>query len=487
MPEEDQPQVEVARRRLPTIAIVGRPNVGKSSLFNAIIGRRMAIVHEMSGVTRDRVMTAVFRDDRHFNLIDTGGLGTLDAEDKKADIWDAGIARQVEAAIAEAEVLIMVGDAQVGVTPLDQIVADRLRTAGKKVVMAANKCDTAQLKDDAAEFGRLGFGAALPICCQHRGGINALMAEVYRQFPESTDWSAPAADEVIRIAVVGRPNVGKSSLINALLGDERVMTSDIAGTTRDSVDIDFAIKYRGKRHPAVLVDTAGLRKTAKVDEIVEYFSVMRTKSAIERAELVILVVEAGLDRITAQDRRIAGMIVKAGKACVIAANKCDLCSGTPAKQLMSELKRQLPGMGYVPSELISAAAGKNLDRLLDWVSEVIEQLNCEITTGVLNRVLQDAFESTPPPVMGSAPLKLFYASLTGRKPPRFKVFVNRKELAADNYISFLKNRLRGAFGLDGIPIEMEICSRPKKVESFRRKAKRPAKNIKNTSKRRRLK
>ena len=461
--------------------------MGKSSLFNAILGRRMAIVHEMSGVTRDRVSTTVRRDGRCFTLIDTGGLGLLSGETKNVEMWDAGIAIQVEAAVADADVLIMVGDAQAGVTPLDMDVADRLRAAGKPVVMAANKCDTAQLKDDAAEFVRLGFGNVSPICCQHRGGIAALLDRVWAAFPKDVEWINDTENaERINIAVIGRPNVGKSSLINALLGDERVMTSDIAGTTRDAVDIDFDITFNGQSHPAVLVDTAGLRKSAKVDEIVEYFSVMRSKSAIERADLVIFVVEAGLDGATAQDRRIAGMISEAGKACVIAVNKWDLYPEVAVKQLISELRYSLPRMGFVPAVLISAAKRQNLDKLLDNVAKVMEQLEQDIPTGVLNRVLQSAFESNPPPVMGTAPLKLFYASMVGQKPPRFKLFVNRAELAADNYVTFLKNKLRDAFNLVGIPIIIDVVSRPKKIETIRRTPeKRPAMRRKKVEKRRR--
>ena len=474
MSDEKQDNIEipvienkVLKLHRPTITIVGRPNVGKSSLFNAILNRRLAIVHEMSGVTRDRISAPVFRNGRRFNLVDTGGLGMMSGETRKVDFWDANIAVQVEAAVADADVLIMVGDAQAGVTPLERDIAVRLRSAGRPVLVAVNKCDSPQLKDDAAEFSVLGFPKVYPICCKHRGGINALLEEAVRQLPPGTD-TPPAA--AVSLAVIGRPNVGKSSLVNALLGSERVMTSDVAGTTRDAVEIDFSIKYRDEYRPAVLVDTAGLRKTGKVDNVVEMFSIMRAKSAIERADLVIMVLEAGTGKITAQDRKIAALIEQSGRSCVIAANKCDLCDNAKIEELSAELKRNLPGLSFAPAAFISAREKRNLPKLETLIAGVAENLKTEITTGVLNRVLANAFEDTPPPVIKGVPLKLFYASLAGIRPPRVKLFVNRVESAAGNYLAFLKKRIRENFSLVGIPLDLEVCARPKKVESIRRSA-----------------
>lgn len=465
------------KKLLPTIAIVGRPNVGKSSLFNAVLGRRLSIVHEMSGVTRDRIVAEVRRDDRSFMLVDTGGLSMLDGETRQLDRWDSGIAKQVECAIADADLLIMIGDAQIGVTPLDRDIAVRLRATGKPVLMAANKCDNPGLRDQAAEFSELGFGNVFPISCEHRGGINALFDRALELLPETAAERKEPEDkpaQPVRIAVVGRPNVGKSSLINALLGESRVMTSEVAGTTRDAIDIDFSIDCGGRSRPAVLVDTAGMRKKAKVDSVVELFSVMRAKSAIERSDMVILVVEAGEGGVTAQDRRIASMIRAAAKGCVIAANKVDRCAGVQQKELLRELRYDLPGLDYAPVEFISALEHRHLEKLLERVAAVMENLEAELSTGVLNRVIRQTLENHPSPASGTARLNIFYATMLGVKPARVRLFVNRPELAEDGFMTFLEKQLRAAFALEGIPLILELSSRPKKVESIRRKAFVPA-------------
>ena len=459
----------------PVIAVVGRPNVGKSSLFNAIVGRKLAIVHEMSGVTRDRVVADIRWQGRAFTLIDTGGLNTLDGMEKNVDMWDAGISEQAECAMMDADALILVCDSQSGLTPLDLEVANRVRKLNKPVIVAANKCDSDEWKDHAAEFSRLGFGAVYPICCTHRGGIGALVDAALRQCRD-VPVTAVTRKTALNVAVVGRPNVGKSSLINALLGRERVMTSPVAGTTRDAVKIEFSIHGAdGAEMPVQLVDTAGLRKTGKVDSAVEVFSVMRAKSAVERADVVVMVLEAGIGRITAQDRKIAALIEQSGRGCVIAANKCDLCEREKVEALSAELRRALPGLSFAPAAFVSAKTKHNLRCLEQRIFEVAANLKTEITTGVLNRVLAAAMEQTPPPVIKGVPLKLFYASLAGVRPPRVKLFVNRVEAAADNYLTFLKKRIRENFALSGIPLALEVCARPKKVESIRRAPVRGAK------------
>ncbi len=458
---------------LPTIAIVGRPNVGKSSLFNAIVGRRVSIVHEMPGVTRDRVVAPLARGNRRFRLIDTGGLGMLSGESRRVDVWDSRIARQVDVAIEDADVLILVANAQDGVVNLDEEVARRVRASGKPVLFAANKCDNPALVEQSVEFMKLGFPEVFPVSCLHRSGVEALLEAAIDRLPERKHGDAEVTQEAnvakkLNIAVVGRPNVGKSSLVNALLGEERVMVSDVAGTTRDAIDVDFMLRFRGGEHPATLVDTAGLRKQAKVDTVVEYFSVMRAKSAIDRADLVLFVLVASPDGGRAQDRRIAGLILQSGRGCVLVANKYDLCRGEcRMKRLETELRRSMPGMNYAPLVFVSAQDRWNLDALLDCIAEVMEQLELKIPTGVLNRVIMDAFESHTPPVTGAAPLKLFYASMVGMAPPRILLFVNNPKYCAENYLAFLKNTVREAFDLSGVPIEIELRERPKKVTSIR--------------------
>ena len=455
--------------RLPIIAIVGRPNVGKSSLFNAVVGRKLAIVHEMSGVTRDRVSADVPWEGRMFTLIDTGGVNILDRADRNVDFWDAGIAGQAQSAVDAADVLIFVCDSQSGLTPLDEDIAERLRHSGKPVFVAANKCDSDEWKNHASEFARLGFGNVYPICCTHRGGIGTLINAALKKCAV-VSVAEGMRKAALNVAVVGRPNVGKSSLINALLGEERLMTSPVAGTTRDAVKIAFAIRGRaGEEIPVQLVDTAGLRKTAKVDNAVEIFSIMRSKSAIDRADVVVMVIEAGLDGITAQDRKIAALIEQSGRSCIIAANKCDLCTGIGKNVLLGELRKTLPGLSFAPAVFISAAKHSGLEELKSGIAAVAENLRTQLTTGVLNRVLASAFEDTPPPVIKGVPLKMFYASVAGTRPLRVRLFVNRVESAAGNYLTFLKKKIRENFPLEGIPLEVEAVARPKKVASIRRK------------------
>jgi len=464
-------------RSIPVIAIVGRPNVGKSSLFNTIIGRRMAIVHEQSGVTRDRVAAVGSFQGRHFQLIDTGGLGTLGAV-RGIDRWDEHIAEQVFHAVADADLLVMVVNVQEGIVPLDEDVAARFRATGKPILLAANKSDNPALAEAAAEFSRFGFSTCVPVSCLHRLGIDRLLESAMKMLPaDATPADADAsadnpetldnAPAPLRIAVIGRPNVGKSSLVNALLGEERVITSEIAGTTRDAVDVDFQIRCHDELRPAVLVDTAGLRKTAKVHDAVEMFSVMRAQSAIERADLVIMVVEAGMDRITAQDRRIAGLIEQAHKACILAANKYDLCAGEEKlKTMQTNLRANLPGLSYAPLVFVSAAKRLHLNTLLDAVTAVAEQLELKLSTALVNRVLLDAFEKLSPPVVGVSPLRLYYATMAGQMPPKFLLFVNRAANCAPNYLAYLKKCLRQAFDLTGLPVIVELRDRPKKVTNF---------------------
>ncbi len=450
----------------PKVAIVGRPNVGKSSLFNAIVGRRLAIVHEESGVTRDRVTATVSHCGRIWRLIDTGGLSSAPGEKRSGDVWEGAITSQVEAALAEADVLLLVVSVQDGLHFLDEAAAERLRRTGKTVLVAVNKCDNAAGVDQAVEFARLGFPALFPVSCLHRRGLGQLLDAVAGALPEVlADAGAAETDPPsFSIAVLGRPNVGKSSLVNALLGEERVMVSDTAGTTRDAVDIAFAVRRRGETLSAVLVDTAGLRRRGKVDTAVERFSVMRAQHALSRCDVALLVLEANPDGATAQDCRIADLVERSGRGCVLVLNKWDLWRNRcPDRVLETQLRRTLPGMNYAPAVLTSASERRHLDMLWDTVAEVLDQTRRRISTGMLNRALTEAFARRTPPVIGAAPLKLYYASMTGIMPPRFRLFVNDPQYCAPNYLAYLRNALREAFDFRGLPLRLELRPRPKKV------------------------
>jgi GTP-binding protein len=463
--EVQKMNLEQEARKVPTVAIVGRPNVGKSSLFNAIIRKRVSIVHEMCGVTRDRVVAPASWNGKHFQLMDTGGLGTLTGQTRNVDKWDERISEQVEVAIEGADILVMVCNVQEGIVALDEEVAERLRTCGSRIILAANKSDNPKLNEQAAEFSRLGFPELVPVSSLHRLGIDKLLDQVVKDFDELE--MPEEEQEPFRVAVVGRPNVGKSSLVNALLGDERVIVSDVAGTTRDSVDIDFELEYKGEKLPACLIDTAGFRKRGKVRDAVEMFSIMRAKEAVERARLVLFVVEASLEGTTAQDRRIASMVEESGKACVMVINKYDTQRDEHKKEdLLKEIRYSTPGMIYAPTVFISAKEKYNLDGMLDRMAEVMEQMDLRISTSMVNRVLYDAFERVSPPVIGTSPLKFYYASMIGNEPPRFLMFVNNPKYCAENYLNYLKKSLRRAFDFTGLPIVIELRARPKKVASF---------------------
>ena len=463
--EIEKIKAETEVRKIPTVAIVGRPNVGKSSLFNAIIRKRVSIVHEMCGVTRDRVVAPASWNGKHFQLMDTGGLGTMNGKTRNVDQWDERIGEQVEVALEGADILILVCNVQDGVVALDREVAKRLHSYGSRVIVVPNKSDNPKLQADAEEFSKLGFKELVPVSSLHRVNIEMLLDQLVEDFEELD--MPEDEQEPFRIAVVGRPNVGKSSLINALLGDERVIVSDVAGTTRDSVDIDFELEYKGEKLPASLIDTAGFRKRAKVRNAVEMFSIMRAKEAIERARLVLFLVEASPQGTTAQDRRIASMVEESGKGCVLVINKYDIQRDEHRKEdLLKEIRYSTPGMKYAPAVFISAKDKFNLDGLLDQAAEVMEQMEIRISTSMVNRILNDAFDRLSPPVVGSSPLKFYYAAMVASEPPNFLMFVNNPKYCAPNYLAYLKNALRAAFDFTGLPIIIMLRARPKKIESF---------------------
>ncbi len=450
---------------VPTVAIVGRPNVGKSSLFNAIIGRRLAIVHESSGVTRDRIVAPAMWHDKYFQLVDTGGLGVIAGQEKGVDMWDRNIATQVEAAIAGADVLIMVVNVQEGLVVLDSEVALRLRECGKKVIIAANKVDDPRHEQMMLDFNKLGFQDMFPISCLHRLGIDALLRKVLADVPRTHDM--PEKAEPFRLVAVGRPNVGKSSLINRLLGEDRVMVSDVAGTTRDAVDVDFELEFKGEKLAACLIDTAGLRRKGKIDSAVEHYSTMRAQDAVSRSNVVLFLVESSKNGVTAQDRHIASMIENSGKACIIVANKWDICEERDQKTVLDEIRYTLPGMNYAPVVFVCAKTGNGFDKMMDMIAEIIEQSKVQIPTSLINKVVEDAVAHYSPPVVGISPLKIYYTTMISNTPPTFLMFVNYTNLCADNYLTYLTNYFRDSFGFVGQPLVIRLRERPKTIVSKR--------------------
>ena len=498
------------------IAIVGRPNVGKSALFNRIVKKRIAIVHDQPGVTRDRVSVEAEWQGRPYTLVDTGGIGLLRKE-KSNDVIIQAAVEQVEIAIAAAHVIIFVVNVQEGIVPLDREVAQRLRKSGKPVLVAVNKVDTSQAEKGVDEFVQLGFEKFFPVSAIHGEGIENLMNAAAARLPAAEGSMLPVEGSAepdptderatsnfqpatpLKLAIVGRPNVGKSSIINALTNSTRVIVSPIPGTTRDAIDVPFEVKVgNGDGGVAVtqkyiLIDTAGMRKTRRVDDSIEFFSVQRSEESIARSDITVLVIDAEAG-ITEQDKKIADVIVENRKACILVINKWDLFDeeirqareeeiqrrnekkrtegqGKPLTTLAefaAWVQRKLFFLDYAPVIFTSAKTNFHLDRLLEAVRYVAAQLRQKIPTAILNRTINDAVERRQPVSTQGHRLKFFYATQVRQAPPTFLLFVNRDELFSEPYKKYLAGELRKAFGYEGCPVVLVPRARPKTIESVRK-------------------
>ena len=431
----------------PLVAIVGRPNVGKSMLFNKLTGRRTAIVEDTPGVTRDRIYGECEWNGRAFELIDTGGI-----EPSKDSEMLLFMRRQAEIAIETADVIIMVTDVKVGVTAADQEVASLLKRAKKPVCLAVNKCDAiGPVNPDVFEFYSLGLGDPIEVSAIHGHGTGEVLDFCTEHFPAPEE--DDEEDDVIRVAIVGKPNVGKSSLLNRILGVERVIVSDVAGTTRDAIDSRFENEH-GKY---CFIDTAGMRRKSKVDDAIEKYSNLRSINAIDRADVCLIMIDAN-DGVTEQDTKIAGLAHEAGKASIIVVNKWDLVEKdtNTMDEMTKQIRNGLSFMPYAPVLFISAMTGQRVDRLYELINYVNEQSALRITTGMLNNVLEDAMARVQPPTDKGRRLKIYYMTQTGVKPPHFVIFCNDARLFHFSYQRYLENQIRGVFGLDGTPVRITI-------------------------------
>ena len=437
----------------PIVAIVGRPNVGKSTLFNALAGDKISIVKDTPGVTRDRIYADCTWLNYNFTLIDTGGI-----EPDTKDVILSQMREQAQIAIDTADVIVFITDVRQGLQDADAKVADMLRRSAKPVVLTVNKVDSFEkFQADVYEFYNLGIGDPVPVSAAGRLGIGDLLDEVVRHFPAGT--GAEEEDERPRVAIVGKPNVGKSSIVNKLLGENRVIVSDIAGTTRDA--IDTVIKRNGREY--VFIDTAGLRRKSKVKEELERYSIIRTVTAVERADVVVLVIDA-TEGVTEQDAKIAGIAHERGKGMIIAVNKWDAVEkdNSTVNKFSAKIREILSFMPYADILYISALSGQRLPKLFDHVDVVIENQNLRIATGVLNEILMEAVALQQPPSDRGRRLKIFYMTQVAVKPPTFVLFVNDKELMHFSYTRYLENRIRSAFGFGGTSLRFITRERKEK-------------------------
>ena len=437
----------------PVVAIVGRPNVGKSTLFNVLAGEMISIVKDTPGVTRDRIYADVTWLDKEFTMIDTGGI-----EPESKDIILAQMREQAQIAIDTADVIIFITDVRQGLVDADSKVADMLRRSGKPVVLAVNKVDSFEkFMPDVYEFYNLGIGDPVPVSAASRLGIGDMLDAVIAHFPERE--AEEKEDERPRVAIVGKPNVGKSSIINKLTGKQRVIVSDIAGTTRDAIDTN--VKYNGKDY--VFIDTAGLRRKSKIKEELERYSIIRTVTAVERADVVLVVIDA-TEGVTEQDAKIAGIAHERGKGIIIVVNKWDAIekNDKTMKEYENNVRRVLSFMPYAEIMYVSAETGQRLNKLYDMIDMVIENQTLRVATGVLNEIMTEAVAMQQPPSDKGKRLKLYYITQVAVKPPSFVIFVNNKELMHFSYTRYLENKIREAFGFRGTALKFFIRERKEK-------------------------
>lgn len=434
----------------PVVAVVGRPNVGKSTLFNALAGERISIVKDTPGVTRDRIYADIEWLNHTFTMVDTGGI-----EPDTKDIILSQMREQAEIAMATADVIIFMTDVRQGLVDSDAKVADMLRRSHKPVVLVVNKVDSFEkFGPDVYEFYNLGIGDPIPISAASRLGLGDMLEEVVKYFPEKT--TEQEEDSRPKVAIVGKPNVGKSSIINKLVGENRVIVSDIAGTTRDA--IDTGIKYNGKEY--IFIDTAGLRRKNKIKEEIERYSIIRAVTAVERADVVILVIDA-TEGVTEQDAKIAGIAHERGKGVIIAVNKWDAIEKDDKTiyKHTNRIREILSFMSYAEIVFISAKTGQRMPKLFDMIDMVIENNSMRIATGVLNEIVSEAVAMQQPPTDKGKRLKIYYTTQVAVKPPTFVVFVNDKKLMHFSYTRYLENRIRDTFGFKGTALKFIIRER----------------------------
>lgn len=435
---------------LPIVAVVGRPNVGKSTLFNKLVGKRLSIVEDTPGVTRDRIYSKCEWRNREFMIVDTGGI-----EPASDDVILAQMRRQAQVAIEKADVIVFLTDMRCGVTADDYEVASMLQKSGKPVILAVNKCDgIGEPPPEFYEFYNLGMGDPFPVSALHGHGSGDLLDEIFKYFPKE---DTPEYDEeYIKVAVIGKPNVGKSSLINRIAGEERAIVSDIAGTTRDATDT--IIENEDGKY--VFIDTAGIRRKSKITEKIEHYSVLRAYMAVDRADVCVIVIDA-LVGFTDQDSKVAGFAHEQGKACIVAVNKWDAVDKSTGtmEEYTNDLKEKFSFMSYVPFIFISAKTGQRVDKLFELINSVNSQNCMRITTGMLNDVLSYATTRVQPPSDKGRRLKIYYMTQASVRPPTFVVFVNRADLFHFSYQRYIENQIRQTFGLTGTPVRFVIRER----------------------------